>query len=90
MRGLVVCRVSDEKEKALDHDHRLDARGTLCPIPVIKAKKMLTKMAQGQSLLVDTTDPVAQIDIPHMCKQFGYTLVLTAEVASGHCFLIRK
>ena len=74
----------------MDHDQRLDARGSLCPIPVIKAKKMLAKMAKGQRLLVETTDPVAQIDIPHMCNQFGFTLEQTAEVSGGHTFLVRK
>jgi len=74
----------------MDYDHRLDARGALCPIPVIKAKKMLAKMTAGQRLLVETTDPVAQIDIPHMCKQFGFTLVQTAEVTGGHTFIVKK
>lgn len=74
----------------MDYDQRLDARGTLCPIPVIKAKKVLGKMALGQCLRVDTTDPVAQIDIPHMCRQFGFVLLETAEVPGGHSFLVRK
>ena len=74
----------------MEHDQRLDARGTLCPIPVIKAKKVLAKMAVGQRLLVETTDPVAQIDIPHMCEQFGFTLEETAELNDGHRFLVRK
>lgn len=72
------------------HDHHLDAKGTLCPIPVIKAKKLLAKMSNGQKLLIETTDPVAQIDIPHMCQQFGFKLLVTAEVAGGHSFLVQK
>lgn len=74
----------------MDHDHHLDARGTLCPLPVIKAKKILAKMSPGQRLLVETTDPVAQIDIPHMCTQFGFTLENIAEVTGGHRFIVRK
>lgn len=74
----------------MDYDQRLDARGTLCPIPVIKAKKMLAKMSSGQRLQVETTDPAAQIDIPHMCKQFGFTLEEATEVTGGHNFLVRK
>ena len=71
-------------------DQRLDARGTLCPIPVVKAKKLLARMSEGQRLQIETTDPVAQIDVPHMCKQFGFTLEEATEVPGGHIFLVRK
>ncbi|PYF07199.1 tRNA 2-thiouridine synthesizing protein A [Rhodobacter viridis] len=74
----------------MPHDFRLDVKGTLCPIPVIKAKKMLAKMSAGQKLLIETTDPVAQIDIPHMCNQLGFTLLETAAVDGGHKFLVQK
>lgn len=72
------------------HDHHLNAKETLCPIPVIKAKKMLAKMSSGQTLLIETTDPVAQVDIPHMCQQFGFTLLSAATVTGGHNFLVQK
>ena len=75
---------------AMLHDQHLDARGTLCPIPVIKAKKVLAKMSAGQRLLIETTDPVAQIDIPHMCQQLGFALIETIEVHEGHRFLVQK
>ena len=72
------------------HSVHLDAKGTLCPIPVVKAKKLLAKMSPGQSILIETTDPVAQIDIPHMCSQFGFKLLEAVEVPSGHRFLVQK
>lgn len=68
----------------------LDAKGMLCPIPVIKAKKLLAKMRPGHSILIETTDPVAQIDIPHMCRQFGFKLLEAVEVPTGHRFLVQK
>ena len=71
-------------------NHILDVQGMLCPLPVIKAKKQLKALHVGETLLVLTTDPVAQIDIPHMCSQFGYTLVRMSDTATGHEFLVRK
>lgn len=71
-------------------DQTLDATNILCPLPVIKAKKALKPMSSGQTLLVRTTDPVALIDIPHMCNQFGFELLETKELAVGHEFLIKK
>jgi len=68
----------------------LDVQGMLCPLPVIKAKKSLRSLNVGETLLVLTTDPVALIDLPHMCTQFGQILLQTYNTDAGHSFLIRK
>lgn len=68
----------------------LDVQGMLCPLPVIRAKKQLKSLEVGETLLVLTTDPVALIDLPHMCTQFGQTLLETKNTDVGHSFLIRK
>ena len=68
----------------------LDVQGVLCPLPVIKAKKSLKSLKIGETLLVLTTDPVALIDIPHMCNQFGHKLVQSQKTDAGHAFLIKK
>ena len=68
----------------------LDVQGLLCPLPVIRAKKCLRSLNAGEILEVLTTDPVAVIDIPHMCAQFGHSLVKVTETATGHSFSIRK
>lgn len=68
----------------------LDVQGMLCPLPVIRAKKHLKALEIGETLLVLTTDPVALIDLPHMCTQFGHTLLDTKKTDVGHSFLIRK
>jgi tRNA 2-thiouridine synthesizing protein A len=68
----------------------LDVQGMLCPLPVLRAKKYLKSLKVGETLLVLTTDPVALIDLPHMCTQFGHTLLETKNTDTGHSFLIRK
>ncbi|MDB5658096.1 MAG: response regulator SirA [Cypionkella sp.] len=68
----------------------LDVQGMLCPLPVIRAKKSLKSLNVGETLLVITTDPVALIDIPHMCTQLGHTLLQTRDTDTGHSFLIEK
>lgn len=67
-------------------DQTLDARGLLCPLPVLKARKRLQAMAAGQVLRVQADDPVAVVDFPHFCGEAGHTL-LSAE---GQVYLIRK
>lgn len=68
----------------------LDVQGMLCPLPVLRAKKSLKSLNVGETLLVLTTDPVALIDLPHMCTQFGHTLLEIKNTDAGHSFLIRK
>lgn len=68
----------------------LDARGLLCPLPVLKARKALGSLADGTELRVLSDDPAAVIDFPHFCSESGHAL-LGQEVAGDHvAFHIRK
>lgn len=67
-----------------------DLRGLKCPLPVMKARKRLSAMAPGAALWVETTDPLAVIDIPHFCQEDGHALEASERVEAGHRFLIRK
>ena len=67
-----------------------DLRGLKCPLPVMKTRKRLSTMAAGASLWVETTDPLAVIDIPHFCHEDGHILVESDATSGGHRFLIRK
>ena len=68
----------------------LDLRGLKCPLPVLKTRKQLATMAGGSELLVETTDPLAPIDIAHFCHEAGHVLVMTQKTPSGQRFLIRR
>jgi tRNA 2-thiouridine synthesizing protein A len=52
-------------------DETLDARGLSCPMPLLKTKKQLAKMASGQILEVLGTDPGTKNDLPSYCKRSG-------------------
>ena len=54
---------------------RLDLRGLNCPLPALKAGKALLALTPGDLLVVEATDPMAAIDIPHLCRQQGHRLV---------------
>lgn len=53
-------------------DGELDARGLLCPLPVLRARKVLAGMAPGAVLRVLADDAMAQIDMPHFCAEAGH------------------
>lgn len=67
-----------------------DLRGLKCPLPVLKTRKKLSALETGCSLWVETSDPLAVVDIPHFCSEYGHRLVETQSVDGGHRFLIEK
>ncbi|SMC77574.1 sulfurtransferase TusA family protein [Rhizobium sp. RU36D] len=68
----------------------LDLKGLKCPLPVLKTRKRLATLSSGNLLSVETTDPLAGIDIPHFCREEGHELLENNRTESGHSFLIRK
>jgi|TARA_B110000211_G_C13660670_1_gene370081 tRNA 2-thiouridine synthesizing protein A len=74
----------------MDWDVELDTIGLLCPLPVLKARKRLISMKNGEVLRMLADDPASVIDVPHFCVESGHVLLLH-EVGNGHLsFLIRK
>ncbi|MFQ6548152.1 sulfurtransferase TusA family protein [Aestuariibius sp. 2305UL40-4] len=74
----------------MEHDQDLDAIGLLCPLPVLKARKRLSAMAEGQVLRVRADDPAAVVDVPHFCAEAGHGLVGQADEGAVQVYLIRK
>jgi len=59
--------------------YTLDARNTLCPMPVIKTQNKIAELHKGDILEVTCTDPGALSDIPAWCRINGHTLKSTQE-----------
>jgi len=74
----------------MDWDQEIDARGLLCPLPVLKARKRLRGMAVGQVLRLVATDPAAVVDVPHFCAEAGHALVGTTSEQDAQVYLIRR
>jgi tRNA 2-thiouridine synthesizing protein A len=72
------------------HDAAVDARGLACPLPVLKARKALLGMKPGERLMVEATDPMATIDVPHFCNEAGHRLVAGETSGETLRFLIER
>jgi len=60
----------------MDMIHKeLDARGLLCPLPILKAKKALSDMHSGEILRVLATDPGSVRDFQAFARQNGQDLM---------------
>lgn len=55
----------------------LDARGLLCPLPVIRTQNRIKTMQSGELLDVVATDPGTLHDIPAWCRVHGHEVVDT-------------
>jgi tRNA 2-thiouridine synthesizing protein A len=67
-----------------------DLRGLNCPLPVLKTRKKLQDMVAGSRLWVETSDPLAVIDMPNFCQTDGHRLIETVSIAGGHRFHIER
>lgn len=55
----------------------LDARGLLCPLPVIRTQDAVRTLAPGDLMDVLATDPGVLHDIPAWCQVHGHRVVDT-------------
>ena len=49
----------------------VDARGLLCPLPLLRAREALATLAPGEDLVVLATDPEAPIDLAALAADHG-------------------
>jgi tRNA 2-thiouridine synthesizing protein A len=78
-------------ETSTSDDTVLDARGWTCPLPVLRARKLLKAMAVGETLAVLATDPGSVRDFEAFCRQTGNTLLESREDEQGvYHYRIRK
>lgn len=68
----------------------LDLRGLRCPLPALKTRKALTRLAAGDRLVIECTDPLASIDIPNLVRETGDVLEAAEHQPELLIFRIRK
>lgn len=61
----------------------LDARGMACPLPVLRANKLMKTMRAGDELTVLATDAAAPKDFEAYCGQTGHRLIDSRETEPG-------
>lgn len=71
-------------------DKKLDVRGLVCPLPILRTKQLLAVMISGQVLQIITTDPAAVIDFQVFSDQTGNELLSLSQVADEFIFLMKK
>jgi tRNA 2-thiouridine synthesizing protein A len=68
----------------------LDLRGLKCPLPALMARRRLARLAAGVHLTVLADDPLAAVDIPHMCNEEGHDVIAVNKQDGHYAFAIRR
>ena len=68
----------------------LDCIGLYCPMPVIRTKQEMDKLAVGENLEVLADDPAAEEDLKAWAKRTGPKILEIEKINEGLRFLIKK
>jgi tRNA 2-thiouridine synthesizing protein A len=71
-------------------DLEVDARGLLCPLPVLRLARALRRAPPGTVAVLLATDPAAVEDVHSFCREGGHELVATEREGSALRFRVRK
>lgn len=68
----------------------LDLRGLKCPLPSLLAHRALARAVDGTSIEIISDDPLAAIDVPHMCNREGYDVLAIVRLGIAVRMVLRR
>jgi len=71
-------------------DEVLDARGLLCPMPIVKLSQKIKTMNAGMILEIDADDEGAKADVPAWCSKTGNEYLGMEDAGGFYRFFVRK
>lgn len=74
----------------LHFDKELDARGLLCPLPILKTRFAMDDMAAGEVLKVLSTDAGSVRDMEAFARQTETELLSSTASGGEYVFFLRK
>lgn len=77
-------------QKGAKHHCFVDAKGLICPMPLLKAKKALNAMVSTEILLVQATDPGSMRDFEVFAKQSGHSLLEARQEGAMYTYRLQK
>jgi tRNA 2-thiouridine synthesizing protein A len=71
------------REDGWQNARELDLTGLKCPLPSLMTARALRTMKEGERLAVTVTDPLAPLDLKHLCGQEGHRILAEAQNDCG-------
>jgi tRNA 2-thiouridine synthesizing protein A len=67
----------------------IDAKGTYCPVPILRLARAAQGAPEGTEVQVVATDPAFCADVRAWCEATGHELVSLTDEAGAHRALVR-
>jgi len=77
-------------DQILEPARSLDVTGLNCPLPILRTKRELVRMAEGERLLVAATDPHSLVDFLSFTEKTRHTMLRHWQEDGVYLFLIEK
>jgi tRNA 2-thiouridine synthesizing protein A len=74
----------------MDKTDTLDAKGLMCPMPIVKLAKKMKELPVGAVLELIADDVGSKEDVPAWCKRTGNELVGQKDDGTVFYFYIKK
>ena len=88
--GHFLVDICDNARHPLAMEDIVDARGLMCPLPVLKLGKVMRGVPAGTVVTLWADDPIAVIDIPHFCVEAGHRLVSQSDQGAHQIYQIER
>jgi TusA-related sulfurtransferase len=75
---------------AIHADITVDARGQMCPMPILTLARLAREAQPGAVIAILATDAGAKSDIPAWCQKTGNEFLSMQEDGSILTFYVRK
>ena len=74
----------------IEFSQEVDASGLMCPLPLLRLKKILVLMESGEVVKVTATDPAAHLDFGVFTHQAGHQIIDLIKQDDKQIFYIKK
>ena len=74
----------------MNKDETLDAKGLMCPMPIVKLAKKMKEIQVGKVLELISDDVGSKEDVPAWCKRTGNELVEMKQEGNVYYYYIKK
>jgi tRNA 2-thiouridine synthesizing protein A len=72
------------------YDVFLDARGLVCPMPLVKTRQALMVVDPGATICVLATDPDSMADFASFCEATGHKLLSSEQKDDVYVYVVEK
>lgn len=90
LNELIPSGVKGGSSMTINVDVQLDAKGLACPMPIVKTKKAMSNLVDGQILEVTATDKGSKADLKAWADTVGHQYIGTIEDGELLKHYIRK